>query len=284
MFVLFILILSGLILVNLLFLLVNNIYGIEIASGLQLFDLLANSEFAGFIKLYVGVNHLVIFIICPLVFVYFFYKNKFWEYLSLRFVKPIFIILFFLVLMSLYPLMAYFTFLLSKIDLPDFLSGFDKDAIDTLTKLLAMDSLSDLVVNIIIIGILPGIGEEILFRGILQKEIYMRWRNHHAAIWVAAFLFSALHFQIVGFPAKFIIGLVLGYSYHHSGSLILPIILHVLNNSMATLSYFFSPSHTITDSPIAESIPILSVILSSCVFVALVYIIRKQSNIKPAYE
>ncbi|MBL0026105.1 MAG: CPBP family intramembrane metalloprotease [Saprospiraceae bacterium] len=93
-----------------------------------------------------------------------------------------------------------------------------------------------------------------------------------------------MHFQIVGFPAKFIIGLVLGYSYHHSGSLILPIILHVLNNSMATLSYFFSPSHTITDSPIAESIPILSVILSCCVFVALVDIIRKQSNIKPAYE
>ena len=53
---------------------------------------------------------------------------------------------------------------------------------------------------------IPAIGEELLFRGAVQR-LFLRWvRNPHVAIWVTGTLFSFIHFQFYGFLPRMVLG------------------------------------------------------------------------------
>ncbi len=66
--------------------------------------------------------------------------------------------------------MGFLSFYVEQIELPDFLDNMDKSSMESLGELLNMTSVQDLLINIVIIGIIPGIGEELLFRGVIQKK------------------------------------------------------------------------------------------------------------------
>ena len=85
---------------------------------------------------------------------------------------------------------------------------------------------------------LTGIGEEMLFRGTIQRIFSEGKVNTHIAVWCSAFIFSALHFQLFGFIPRMLLGAFFGYLYVWSGSLWLPILAHALNNSLSTLTYY----------------------------------------------
>ena len=90
----------------------------------------------------------------------------------------------------------------------------------------------------LIIALIPAFGEELLFRGLIQKGLFKSWGNIHLAIWLSAFLFSALHLQFLGFIPRFLIGGLLGYLFFWSGSIWLPILAHFVNNATAVLLSF----------------------------------------------
>lgn len=94
------------------------------------------------------------------------------------------------------------------------------------------------IINLIIVGLLAAIGEEIFFRGVLQN-LFFRWsRNPHVAIWVAAFLFSFIHFQFFGFVPRMLMGALMGYLYYYSGSLWSAILAHFINNAATVVAYY----------------------------------------------
>lgn len=252
---------------------IASINGINITSESDLMQLLDDEVNLGLIKAIVGINHLLTFIAAPLIFLTIFYRNKIKQYLQLRHFQPIYLLLFPLALFMLYPLMGYLAFFIDKIDFPDFLSQMDADATESLTRLLKMDHPIDLIINLLLISILPGIGEELLFRGIIQKEIYQKWNRPHLAIWVTAFIFAAFHFQIVGFLPKMMIGVVLGYAYFFSGSLILPMVIHAINNGFATVSYYFAGEGIKAENIPDQNIPLGSVIISTMLFALTMYYI-----------
>ena len=158
------------------------------------------------------------------------------------------------------------------------MENIDKDSINSMLQLLKMDSVSDLLINLIMVGLLPGIGEELLFRGIIQNELRKKLKNPHIAIWITAILFSAFHFQIAGFLPKMMIGLVLGYAYHLSGSLFLPMFIHALNNSFATVALFFAGGKLDAEAIPKENIPIATVMLSTIICGLLMYQINTISQ------
>ena len=145
------------------------------------------------------------------------------------------------------PLINFLGEINSHLHLPSFMKSVedwmrdseDKAAVIT-KKFLEMNSSMDLFINLIMIGFIPAIGEELVFRGVVQK-IFSQWsKNVHIGIWSAAFLFSAMHMQFYGFLPRMMLGGLLGYLYVWSGSLWLPIIGHFVNNAGAVLmSYFF---------------------------------------------
>jgi membrane protease YdiL (CAAX protease family) len=146
------------------------------------------------------------------------------------------------------PLINYLAKLNSEMQLPEFLKQVEiwmkekETAAQEITEaFLKMDSTGMLVFNIFMIGILPAIGEELIFRGVLQR-IFAEWtKNIHWGILIAAFLFSAMHMQFYGFLPRFILGVLFGYLFYWSGSIWVPITAHFVNNTTAVLVYYFYP-------------------------------------------
>jgi membrane protease YdiL (CAAX protease family) len=98
-----------------------------------------------------------------------------------------------------------------------------------------MNHLGDLLLNLLVIAIVPAIGEELLFRGYLQQSFSNWLSNPHVAIIVTAVLFSAIHLHFQAFLPRFILGVLLGYLFYWSGSLWLPILAHFANNAQAVI-------------------------------------------------
>jgi membrane protease YdiL (CAAX protease family) len=130
--------------------------------------------------------------------------------------------------------------------LPEFMSGIEEwmrdkeDLAAVLTeKFLTVDTFSGFLLNILMMAILPAIGEELLFRGLLMRWFEKSIKNIHFVIIITAFLFSAIHIQFFGFIPRFILGIILGYTYHWSKSLWVPICLHFINNATTVTVYYY---------------------------------------------
>jgi membrane protease YdiL (CAAX protease family) len=117
-----------------------------------------------------------------------------------------------------------------------------------------------LLVGFLVIAVLPGIGEELVFRGLLQNKLQALTRNPHVAIWVAAIIFSAIHFQFYGFLPRMVLGALFGYLYVWSGNLWVPILAHFVNNAF-TLLMVYLYQQKISDYD-AEGSPVASLPLS----------------------
>lgn len=98
----------------------------------------------------------------------------------------------------------------------------------------------ELLMGILVIGVLAGIGEEYLFRGILQPKLHHYTQNAHAGVWITAFIFSAIHFQFYGFLPRLMLGALFGYLYLYSGTLIFPVLAHILNNTFTLFLVYFN--------------------------------------------
>lgn len=114
--------------------------------------------------------------------------------------------------------------------------GMEEAAESQVRLLMGGDSVGNLIVNILIIGVMAGFSEEIFFRGALQRLLTVGGKAPHLMIWVAAFVFSAFHLQFFGFFPRLLLGAFFGYLLWWSGSLWLPILLHSLNNSIVVIA------------------------------------------------
>jgi len=130
----------------------------------------------------------------------------------------------------------------SEMRLPEWLSGVEKwmkvkeDTADRLFEIiLAPDNIGSLALNLAMIALLPAIGEELIFRGIVQRILTKMFSSGHVAVLVTAFVFSAMHFQFYGFIPRFILGIVFGYLFLWSGSICLPVFAHFINNAISVI-------------------------------------------------
>ncbi len=115
--------------------------------------------------------------------------------------------------------------------LEDWMRMQEEAAQRTTDALMSSTSVWGLLATVATVGIVTGLGEETFFRGALQRVFKEGMRNRHLAVWIAAFVFSALHFQFYGFVPRMLLGAIFGYAYLWSGSLWVPVIAHAYNNS-----------------------------------------------------
>ena len=138
--------------------------------------------------------------------------------------------------------------------LPEFMSGIEEwmranedSAMEATKKILSINTFGSLIATVCLVGALTGVGEELTFRGIIQKLISEKWSNPHIAIWVTAILFSAIHLQFFGFFPRMLLGAFFGYLLIWSRSIWLPIYAHFLNNSMAVVAAYMLNINLTTD-------------------------------------
>jgi len=89
--------------------------------------------------------------------------------------------------------------------------------------------------NLIFLAVVPGIIEELFFRGAFQG-LFSHVTHPIAAIWITAFVFSAVHGQVYGFIPRMLLGALMGYLMLYSRSLLPAMWAHFLNNAYATLT------------------------------------------------
>ncbi|MFW9770426.1 MAG: lysostaphin resistance A-like protein [Candidatus Thorarchaeota archaeon] len=96
----------------------------------------------------------------------------------------------------------------------------------------------ELVLWVVVMFALVGFTEELLFRGFLQRrmDLYFRERGNTnyklMSLVITSFIFAVIHFDIVGLPARFILGMLLGeLAQRRNYNLIGPSVAHGFNNA-----------------------------------------------------
>lgn len=179
------------------------------------------------------------------------------------------------------------------IKLPRIFSGIEiwmktsEGKAERLTDLFLMRSLiSSYLLNIIVIGIVPAVGEEMAFRGILQP-LFTRWiKRKHLAVIITAILFSAMHLQFYGFFPRLFLGIVLGYMFLWSKSLWFPILAHFVNNFISiTVGFLFASGYIKTNyKDFGTTNNIIMVIMSIISIFVILYFYRQNSKKSTIYK
>lgn len=146
---------------------------------------------------------------------------------------------------------------------PRFMKGFEEwaraneEQRAAITRFMTtFASTGELLVALVVIAVIPAVGEEFVFRGLFQSELRNLTGNTHVAIWLAAFLFSAFHIQFFGFVPRLLLGGLFGYLYAWSGNLLVPIFAHFVNNALAVLSlYYYQTGKTTISLESPEAAP-----------------------------
>lgn len=91
------------------------------------------------------------------------------------------------------------------------------------------------------IGLLAPVCEELVFRGAVLRAL-LRWTPRHwLAIAISALLFALIHANPIQMPHAFLVGLLLGWLYYRTDSIVPGIVYHWVNNSIAYVVYNFYP-------------------------------------------
>ena len=170
------------------------------------------------------------------------------------------------------------------LQLPAFLNEFEHYAQEQELKLAELtefltnfESAGHFLLCILVIAIIPALGEEFLFRGVLQNMLSSALKNPHIAIWVSTLIFSLFHNQFYGLVPRMLLGAIFGYLYYWSGSLFLSVIGHFINNSLTLILIFLFQKGLISFDLLGGEINFnFSVLLIFFIFtICLLFIIRK---------
>jgi membrane protease YdiL (CAAX protease family) len=166
----------------------------------------------------------------------------------------------FLLMLFSFPLTELTGLINQKMTLPDFLKPIEAwmrakedEAMQMTIAFLTVRNTWDFILNLFMIALLPAIGEELMFRGGIQRAFSRMFRNPHVAIWITAFIFSAIHFQFYGFLPRLLLGALFGYMYFWTKSLWYPMFGHFLNNGYAVCMALYFQKHNLPLDKVEET-------------------------------
>ncbi len=195
-----------------------------------------------------------------------------------------------LIIVACQPVAGYLGFFNSEMQLPGFLEGLERwmqqaeeSAHSLIFQFLDTGDPWQISINILMIAVLPALGEEMLFRGSLQPIAAQWLRNKHAAVWFTAFLFSAIHLQFFTFLPRLFLGVLLGYLMVWGKSLWYPVMGHFTNNLMAlVVFYYYRHAHPEINplEPSPEGLSLWWLIPGAIAFVALLVTFYRQRRMR----
>lgn len=227
---------------------------------------------AGQLRVSLLILHTSSFLLPALLFCWLYFREQTFRFLQVRLSIPlVWTLLSLLMLFLLTPVIQYSYELNQQIPLPSWMTNMESDANATLRQLLKMDDIGVLLANLFLIAVLPALGEELLFRGIVQQYGYKLLKRPELSVWFTAFLFSAIHFQFEGFIPRFLLGLFLGYLFYWTNNLLLPILLHFVNNAgMILVAYSMPEQIEAMEDQVIPDIPVYVVAFSILLMIPIV--------------
>lgn len=175
------------------------------------------------------------------------------------------------------PLFLAIAALISNIDFGASVKHAQEVNDQTFRALLTMSSPSQLLVTFFVLAIVPGLSEELFFRGLMMRFAAKRSRTIMFPLIISALLFALMHTNIYGMVSIFLAGLLLGGIYYLTGSLWCSIISHICYNGLQVLlTYFARNNATFKAIDEANSVPVSWVVIGTLLFAASFYLLWKN--------
>jgi uncharacterized protein len=187
------------------------------------------------------VSHASFFILPALIFTYL-QDKKTWQDVF-KFKKSVQItpvLLSIVLLLVSFPLAQWLYKTNSTLPIPDILTKTDIQTTEKVMQLMVMQSPVELLLNLLAIAVVPAIGEEMIFRGLVQQCLGRATKSHWWAIGLSAMIFSAAHFQFLGFLPRMLLGLSLGYIFYCTKNLWYSIIAHGCFNGIQIINLYIN--------------------------------------------
>ncbi|TNE52424.1 MAG: CPBP family intramembrane metalloprotease [Bacteroidetes bacterium] len=177
------------------------------------------------------------------------------------------------------PLVLYTYNLNQALPLPESLKLIEEQTNESIRGLLQMDNGLELLANLVLIALLPALGEELVFRGIVQRQL-MRRLEPWTALLVTAAIFSFIHFQFEGFLPRMVLGFLLGWLYWRTRNLWVPIAAHFVNNGIQVVGqYLYSNELSTVDLEQDIEVPASAALFSVFLVVVLMRWIDRSFKI-----
>ncbi len=231
-----------------------------------------------------GSASLIGLVLIPVIYLYSIERKNVMDFFTNKKISPVIMVVTALMVISFMVTNSVFIDWNYHVKFPEFLNDFEAWAreretlAEEITKFFTtFNSTGEFIVGLIVIAVFPAIGEELVFRGMLQPELYRATKNQHVAIWISAFIFSAFHVQFFGFVPRMLLGALFGYLYVWSGSLSVSMIGHFVNNGFSVVMMYLNQQGIVTmDMETPEAAPWPIVVSFTIVFIALGYYFKKQ--------
>lgn len=204
------------------------------------------------------------------------------QYLGLASAKPIYFILGITALLVALPFVNW-TGMINHELIPEattigkWMKASEEAAAKLTGFMLKKNAVQDLLLNLVLVAVFAGVGEELFFRGVLQRLFIKLFKNPWAGILVTAFIFSAFHVQFYGFIPRFVLGILLGLIYWYSGSLWPAIIAHFAYDALGVVLIWFNPALAEQDSGAISLVKTLLATISLALVIIIVIIMKKRS-------
>jgi len=214
-------------------------------------------------------------LITPIVFSYLIVREPD-EYLKNNFHFPwLLIVLVFFIMLLGFPVIEFLGNLNQKFPISKALRDYENEVQKMSDSMLQMNSFWSMIFDLLFIGLLTAIIEEVLFRGAMQS-VFIRWtKNKHAAVWIVAILFSAFHMEFSGFIPRMFLGLLFGYFTVWSGSIWPAIWAHFVNNgTIVVITYMAQQKLVNIDPNDQHSFNNIIYIISGVMMIVLLYFSR----------
>lgn len=146
--------------------------------------------------------------------------------------------------------------------------------------LTSFKGIPSLLLGLLVVAIVPAIGEEILFRGLIQRYLQNIFGNPHVGIIMAGLLFSAFHLQFYGLVPRWILGVMFGYLYYWSGKLSTAVIAHLVNNGVTLIAiYIFNQSDKSMDlEEVGRQLSWVHLLVSASITAGLLWIFKNKAK------
>ncbi len=137
------------------------------------------------------------------------------------------------------------------------------------------------VTSLIFMALMPALAEEFFFRGFLMNAFNGLFKNMHVAIFLTAFIFSAIHMQFMKVIPMFFLAVVFGYAVYWTRSLWTSIIAHFINNAIAVSQIYFITDGDYTKAlEQGQSIPTAVIVVFGLLVAGLFYYMQKNASPK----
>ena len=243
----------------------------------------SNPGLLTFLRGMLVVQFLALFVIPVFLFARF-CDSKPAQYLGLTPAKPIYFILGIVVLLIALPFVDW-TGMINHELIPEtttigkWMKTSEEAAARQIGFMLKRNTIQDLLLNLVLVAVFAGVGEELFFRGVLQRLFIKLFKNPWAGILVTSFIFSAIHLQFYGFIPRFTLGILLGLIYWYSGSLWPAIIAHFAYDAFAVVLIWFNPALAEADSvTVSFGNKTLLAAISLALIIIIVILMKKRST------